>query len=110
MFLRMSARRGDRTDGETHSFERHGMKASISSRSEGMAPLSLLPSVGDTVVSSSFCPRQLGTRAADPPGVLGAGTPAGSHDGNDRVSPVPERPSCPYALFGDPGRTDALQA
>src|SRR5208337_1741969 len=39
-----------------------------------------------------------------------AGTPTGSHDGNDRVSQVPERPSCPYALFQDPGRTDTRQA
>jgi hypothetical protein len=30
--------------------------------------------------------------------------------GNGRVSQVPERPSCPYALFSDPGRTDARQA
>ena len=36
---------------------------------------------------------------------LVAGTPAGNHDGNGRVSQVPERPSCPYALFLDPGRT-----
>ena len=41
---------------------------------------------------------------------LVAGTPAGNHDGNGRVSQVPERPSCPYALFLDPGRTDARQA
>jgi hypothetical protein len=31
-------------------------------------------------------------------------------DGNGRVSQVPERPSCPCALFLDPGRTDARQA
>jgi hypothetical protein len=37
---------------------------------------------------------------------LVAGTPAGSHDGNGRVSQVPERPSCPCALFLDPGRTE----
>ena len=37
---------------------------------------------------------------------LVAGTPAGNHDGNGRVSQVPERPSCPYALFLDPGRTE----
>ena len=36
--------------------------------------------------------------------------PAGSHDGSGRVSQVPERPSCPYALFLGPGRTDAHQA
>src|SRR5208337_5299657 len=39
-----------------------------------------------------------------------AGTPTGSHDGNDRVSQVPERPSCPCALFLDPGRTEVRQA
>src|SRR3974390_2732297 len=37
---------------------------------------------------------------------LVAGTPAGNHDGNGRVSQVPERPSCPYALFLDPGGTE----
>ena len=41
---------------------------------------------------------------------LVAGTPAGNHDGNGRVSQVPERPSCPYALFLDPGRTETRQA
>ena len=41
---------------------------------------------------------------------LVAGTPTGSHDGNDRVSQVPERPSCPCALFLDPGRTEVRQA
>src|SRR4051812_23304996 len=37
---------------------------------------------------------------------LVAGSPAGDHDGNGRASQVPEHPSCPYALFLDPGRTE----
>jgi len=39
-----------------------------------------------------------------------AGSPTGSHDGGGRVSQVPERPSCPCALFWDPGRTETRQA
>src|SRR5512135_3039720 len=31
-------------------------------------------------------------------------------DGGGRVSQVPERPSCPFALFYAPGRTEARQA
>ena len=38
------------------------------------------------------------------------GLQAGSHDGDGRVSQVPERPSCPCALFLDPGRTEVRQA
>jgi len=33
-------------------------------------------------------------------------SPAALLDGNGRVSQVPERPSCPCALFLDPGRTE----
>ena len=32
------------------------------------------------------------------------------HGGDGRVSQVPEQPSCPCALFFDPGRTEARQA
>jgi len=38
-----------------------------------------------------------------------AGSPAGSYDGGGRVSQVPERPSCPCALFLDPGRTECAK-
>ena len=30
-------------------------------------------------------------------------------DGNGRVSQVPEHPSCPFALFLDPGRTEGAR-
>ena len=46
----------------------------------------------------------------DQPGVGKPGLQAGSHDGDGRVSQVPERPSCPCALFLDPGRTEVRQA
>ena len=49
-------------------------------------------------------------RAVDQPGVGKPGLQAGSHDGDGRVSQVPERPSCPCALFLDPGRTEVRQA
>ena len=68
-----------------------------------------LPSLGDTIASSSFRPRQLGTRAADPPGVWGPGLQPAVNDGSDRVSQVPEQPSCPCALFLDPGRTESAK-
>ena len=69
-----------------------------------------LPSFGDTIVSSPVRPHQLGTVAVDQPGVGKPGLQAGSHDGDGRVSQVPERPSCPCALFLDPGRTEVRQA
>ena len=68
-----------------------------------------LPSLGDTTVASLFAPTG---RDAQPgaPGSWYSGSRAGNVGGNGRVSQVPERPSCPFALFLDPGRTEARQA
>jgi len=39
---------------------------------------------------------------------FGTGNPNASlKDGDDRTSQVPGKPFCAYALFSDPGRTDA---
>ena len=45
-------------------------------------------------------------RAAGGTGSWYSGSRAGNVGGNGRVSQVPERPSCPCALFLDPGRTE----
>jgi hypothetical protein len=45
-------------------------------------------------------------RAAGGTGSWYSGSRAGNVSGNGRVSQVPERPSCPRALFLDPGRTE----
>ncbi len=49
-------------------------------------------------------------RAAGGTGSWYSGSRAGDVGGNGRVSQVPERPSCPCALFEDPGRTEMRQA
>ncbi len=49
-------------------------------------------------------------RAAGGTGSWYSGSRAGHVSGNGRVSKVPERPSCPCALFLDPGRTEMRQA
>jgi hypothetical protein len=49
-------------------------------------------------------------RAAGGTGSWYSGSRAGNVGGNGRVSQVPERPSCPCALFLDPGRTEMRQA
>jgi len=73
-----------------------------------------LPSISPRFVSfawryhrsvPSFRPRQPRTRAADQPGVGKPVSPAGSHDGDDRVSQVPEKPVRSFAMFSDPGVT-----
>ena len=69
-----------------------------------------LPSLGDTTVASPVRLPPAGTRAVDQPGVGNPGLRAGSDGGDGRVSQVPERPSCPCALFLDPGRTEVRQA
>jgi len=49
-------------------------------------------------------------RTAGGTGSWCSGSRAGHVGGNGRASQVPERPSCPCALFLDPGRTELRQA
>ena len=64
-----------------------------------------LPSLGDTTVASLIRSHRPG-RGPWAPGSWYSGSRAGNVGGNGRVSQVPERPSCPCALFSDPGRTE----
>ena len=59
--------------------------------------------------SRPVCSHRPG-RAAGGTGSWYTGSRAGNVGGNGRVSQVPERPSCPCALFLDPGRTEMRQA
>ena len=52
--------------------------------------------------------RRLG-RTVGGTGSWYSGSRAGNVSGDGRTSQVPEQPSCPRALFLDPGRTDARQ-
>jgi len=50
----------------------------------------------------------LGPTPTKGPGAFGTGNPnARLKDGDDGTSQVPGKPFCVYALFSDPGRTDA---
>ena len=58
----------------------------------------------DTTLASCLLPAT--RRRAVGPGSCYSGSRAGNVSGDGRVSQVPERPSCPCALFLDPGRTE----